>query len=204
MQQHSRSGRGRTNEITVVLDEADAGSELNEIGDYTTRDETQGRLSDDEVFEILYNRRRRDVLSYLRDHDGTSTVSDLAEYIAAKENDTSVSRLSSTERKRVYVGLYQNHLPMMDDIGIVDYDKNRGTVQLRECISQLEPYLEEDGDQTTAPAVVGGAVILAGIILLGVLDVSIFSLVPNLFWTIFGGIGLLGLTALRTFEVVHQ
>lgn len=101
-------------------------------------------LSKDVIFEVLKNRRRRDVLEYLQSSDGPVTMSELAERIAAWENDVSVSALNSTQRKRVYVALYQTHLPKMDDVGVIDYDSDRGTVELSENADLLRMYLTDD------------------------------------------------------------
>jgi hypothetical protein len=98
----------------------------------------------DDQFAILKNRRRRDILKYLREHDGKSTLSDLAEFVAAKENDIDESLLSSDERKRVYIGLYQCHLPQMDDTRVVDFEKRSGDVILRPEAEQLMKYLEDE------------------------------------------------------------
>ena len=87
-------------------------------------------LSTDEIYHLLQNRRRRAVLNYLRTNDTEATIDELAEYIAAAENGISTKNLSSQQRKRVYVSLYQIHLPMMDDAGVVNYDSDRGTVVL--------------------------------------------------------------------------
>jgi hypothetical protein len=105
---------------------------------------TSRELSLDTTFELLKNRRRRKVLEYLRANGGESTLSDLAEHIAAIENDVEVAQLSSDQRKRVYIGLYQCHLPKLDTAGVVEYDKNRGTVVLRKVAGEVLEYLEED------------------------------------------------------------
>lgn len=101
-----------------------------------------GQLSDDAVFGLLKNQRRRDTLRFLNEHGGTSTLSELAEHIAAKENDIEVRQLSSDQRKRVYIGLYQCHLPKLDSADVIDFDKNRGDVELRPAASQLVPYID--------------------------------------------------------------
>jgi len=105
---------------------------------------TSRELSLDTTFELLKNRRRRRVLEHLRANGGESTLSDLAEHIAALENDVEVAQLSSDQRKRVYIGLYQCHLPKLDGAGVVDYDKNRGTVVLCEAAGEVLEYLEAD------------------------------------------------------------
>ena len=102
--------------------------------------------SKDVIFDILKNERRRRTLEFLRE-EPTTTLSDLAEHVAALENDKSVRELTSSERKRVYVGLYQCHLPKMADAGVIDHDRSRGTVELREATSPYFVYLDiEPGD----------------------------------------------------------
>lgn len=103
-------------------------------------------LGPDRVFEVLKNQRRRRTLIYLIEHDNPVTIGGLAEHIAALENDTTESALTSRERKRVYVGLYQCHLPKMDDTGAIEFNKARGTISLGPTFGQFEPYLNLDTD----------------------------------------------------------
>lgn len=114
-----------------------------EITSVADSDEEQ-RLSKDVIFELLKNRRRREVLAYLLEAEETVTLGELAEQIAAWENDTEVSALSSDQRKRVYVALYQTHLPKMDDAGIVEYDQDRGLISLADNADLLMMYLDTD------------------------------------------------------------
>jgi len=105
----------------------------------------------DVVFEVLRNQRRRAVLRYLQGHDDdTVEIGDLAEHIAAAENDKPVAQINSAERKRVYVGLYQCHLPKMDDAGAIDYNQSRGFVELSGVGGQFLEHLDpvSDGDTT--------------------------------------------------------
>ncbi|WP_262177606.1 DUF7344 domain-containing protein [Haloarcula laminariae] len=101
-------------------------------------------LSLDLVFEILKNSRRREVIHYLRDREAEERVSlgELAEHVAAIENDTTTEQLTSSQRKRVYVGLYQCHLPKMDDMGVVDFNQDRGHVALAPQADCLTEYLD--------------------------------------------------------------
>jgi DNA-binding transcriptional ArsR family regulator len=100
----------------------------------------------DQIFEILKNSRRRQTLHYLDENRGEASLSELAEHIAAIENDVSVGAITSSQRKRVYVGLYQCHLPKMNDMDIIDFEKNRGTVERGPNVGQLEPYLGREED----------------------------------------------------------
>lgn len=151
-------------------------------------DESDGEeLSLDYVFEILKNERRRRVLSYLRDHDERVTLSDLAEHIAALENDTDVASITSSQRKRVYVGLYQCHLPKMDDMGVVDFNQNRGIIERGPNAEQLYEYIDSDGETTrdwpryylslTAVGLVHTGIVLSGVVQSLLFAVAGFALV---------------------------
>jgi len=98
-------------------------------------------ISTDVVFEILSNTRRRMVLYYLRRSGGSATVQELAEQIAALENDVEVEDLQSQQRKRVYVSLYQTHIPKLEETGIIEYDDARGVVYLTDQASEIDTYL---------------------------------------------------------------
>ncbi|MXR40377.1 hypothetical protein GRX01_03270 [Halobaculum sp. WSA2] len=98
----------------------------------------------DLTFEILKNQRRRLVLSHLRTVDGESTIGDLAEHIAAIENDCDVQALGAQQRKRVYIGLYQCHLPKMDDAGVISFNQSRGNVEIEPEAEPLYQYLVDD------------------------------------------------------------
>lgn len=113
-------------------------------GDSSEADTDESALPLDQVFEILKNKRRRETLHYLRDNDGQATLSDLAEHIAAIENDTTVKLITSSQRKRVYVGLYQCHLPKMNDMDVIDFNQNRGTIEAGENMDQLEEYIHDE------------------------------------------------------------
>lgn len=103
------------------------------------------KLSHDDLFHVLQNRRRRRVLQYLVDGgDGPFEMRAIAEQVAAWEYDTSCEGLASDQRQRVYVALYQSHLPKLADVGLIDYDKNRGTVASRASIEQVVEYLPDN------------------------------------------------------------
>ena len=134
---HGEEPRSISGEASV---EEQLGEELKAVVSSDEADETDGP-SLDLVFTILKNSRRRKVIEYLRERDEGSTMSDLAEHIAAIENDTEPRMLTSKQRKRVYVALYQCHLPTMDDADVVDFDADRGTVEFGEKAREFEAYL---------------------------------------------------------------
>lgn len=66
----------------------------------------------------------------------------LAEIVSAKEHETTVAELTATQRQRVYVPLYQNHLPELDTKGFIEYDQSRGIVRSTGRLEVFRPYLE--------------------------------------------------------------
>lgn len=122
---------------------SDATPEAEERDDAAEIDEPVEPVPLDVVFGILKNERRRLVLEYMAEHGSGTSLSDLAEYIASIENDKPPSELGSQERKRVYVGLYQCHLPRMHDSGAIEFDKNRGSVDPGPNIDQFYEYLDQ-------------------------------------------------------------
>jgi len=155
--------RDPSREPAAVLDEAEDGVAL-------TAEDAAGRpIPIDVAFDIMKNRRRRRVLAFVLDRGGRTTLSELAEHIAALENDKPESLLSSQERKRVYIGLYQCHLPRMDDAGVIEFDRYRGTVEVRREALSLRAYVqvaEPLDEPRVAPAtsqvlVVAGAAVFA-------------------------------------------
>ncbi|WP_435157107.1 DUF7344 domain-containing protein [Haladaptatus sp. DFWS20] len=107
-------------------------------------------LARDKIFHILQTQRRRDALRYLKNTDGPIEMRDLAEQVAAWENDTTIQALSSNERQRVYIALYQSHLPKLDNEGIIEYNKSRGIVERGPLADQFDPYLDVPGDENEA------------------------------------------------------
>ena len=100
-------------------------------------------LTVDDIFHLLQNERRRNVLRYLRETDGQVRMRDVAEQVAAWEHDTTIQALTSEERQRVYIPLYQSHLPKLDKAGLIEYQQNRGIVERLPLADQVDPYLEE-------------------------------------------------------------
>lgn len=139
-------------------------------------------LSRDDIFDILRNSRRRAVINHLRTEKSTMTLNELAEQIAGDENDIGVEDLSSQQRKRVYVSLHQNHLPKMDDMGVVDYDRDRGTIALGD-ISGVSPYLSLELDDGV-PRYLYVALAIAAAVIVGLSGIGPVSAVSAIVWAL--------------------
>ena len=158
-------------------------------------------LPKDKLFHILQNQRRRYALRYLQGTEGVVDMRDVAEQVAAWEHDTTVQQLTSNQRQRAYISLYQCHLPKLDDEGIIEYNQQRGFVERTPLANQLDPYLETDessedeeteADTESTPAeegrpsdssewmAIGGVAVAALLSALTALDVSVFAGIPDL------------------------
>lgn len=103
----------------------------------------ESELSEGDIFEVLSNQRRRHIVRTLKTSaESMFEVGDLAERIAAREEGINVTEVSYDQRKSVYTALHQSHLPKMDELGIVEFDKDRGTVEPTAALEEVELYLE--------------------------------------------------------------
>jgi hypothetical protein len=94
----------------------------------------------DELYDLLSNHRRRYVLHFCKRADGPVTLSELAEQVAAWEQDKAVSELTAAERKRVYTSLQQTHLDRLSDAEIVELEGD--TIELTDRAQELDIYLD--------------------------------------------------------------
>ncbi|UIP01328.1 hypothetical protein Hbl1158_15560 (plasmid) [Halobaculum sp. CBA1158] len=152
-------------------------------------------LSRDEVYDILSNARRRFVIYYLRDRGEPVKLGELSDRVAAWENDVPVEELTDQQVKRVYVSLYQTHIPKLEDTGIVEYDADTGVVRLTSQVSDLDAYLPDE-DEGSIPwqgiyltlAVVGLAVYGVATAAQGAIPQSVLNAVGLLVFVSFGAV----------------
>lgn len=144
---------------------------------------TTGRISRETAFQLLQNRRRRFAIHYLKRVE-TTEIGEVAEQVAAWENDISIDAVGSTERKNVYNSLQQTHFPKLDDHGFVEYDQQSGVVELTDASKELDIYLEvvPHQDIPWSEYYLGLSVIGAALVTVLWANVQPFALLPNLVW----------------------
>lgn len=104
-----------------------------------------GELDKDDLFHLLKSSRRRRALRFLLAAESEPVeMRTVAEAVAAEEYGKPVEALHSDERQRVYITLYQLHLPQLDDAGVIDYNQSRGRITTNPVIEAFDEYLEED------------------------------------------------------------
>jgi predicted transcriptional regulator len=147
-------------------------------------DEAGDELSEDDLFEVLSNSRRRYALHALSSNDEEWEIGRLAEQVAAWENETAVEEVTRAERKSVYTALQQLHLPKMDELGFVEYDKDRGTVRPTAAKDDVDIYLDvvRGDDIPWNEYYLGLSAVTAGLVAVAWLDVFPFSEVADIVW----------------------
>jgi hypothetical protein len=118
------------------------------MGPELSQPEATGHSHDD-LFSLLRNERRREVIRTLRESDGPLDLRDLSERIAALENDCDVAAVTYKQRKRVQTALYQMHLPKLAERDVVEYDRRAGRVELAPGAADCLQYLEAETTTTT-------------------------------------------------------
>jgi|APHM01.1.fsa_nt_gi hypothetical protein len=107
-------------------------------------------IAEGTTYEVLSNERRRYVVYLLKQDGGRIAIGEMAEQVAAWEYDISVQQVMGDQRKRVYTALQQTHLPMMDDAGLIVFNKDRGIVTPEPAVQKIEVYQESADEETTS------------------------------------------------------
>ena len=75
----------------------------------------------EDVFTVLGNSRRRQVILQVAHAQNPIPASEIARDIAATEHDTTPGRVTGEQRSRVYIALIQTHFPLMDELGLIEF-----------------------------------------------------------------------------------
>lgn len=95
----------------------------------------------DHVFGVLNHPRRRYVL-YALSSGNECTLGELALRIAAWERDVEEHDVDDEKRDHVSLSLYHAHVPMLEDEGVVEYDRSEETLRLGTHAEQALAVLE--------------------------------------------------------------
>ena len=68
-------------------------------------------------------------------------LADLAEYIALRENEETLSEIPKEEAQAISTSLHHVHIPKLVDAGAVEYDQDRNQVRVSESTDLVEQVL---------------------------------------------------------------
>lgn len=95
----------------------------------------------DTVFDLLCDERRRYALYYLHERDGPVAVEELISAVVKWETDGRPSVEPSDAFDRVEIDLEHVHLPKSADVEFVQYDPDRGLVQVQGSPPEFDALL---------------------------------------------------------------
>lgn len=99
-------------------------------------------LSEDEIFDILSNRRRRFVVHALVRADEPMDICELSIFVTAWHLGIDPDDVEYEDRRNVYSTLRRTHLPKMEAKGLVTVDEENSTVEPTPTLQDLDVYVE--------------------------------------------------------------
>ncbi|MFD1599661.1 DUF7344 domain-containing protein [Halobellus rarus] len=101
-----------------------------------------GDLSEDDIFEVLSNRRRRYVVHALKRAQEPVEIADLSTHVTAWEVDIDPEDVRYEDRRNVYSTLQRTHLPKMEEKNLVTIDEEENLVRATDRLEDLDIYVE--------------------------------------------------------------
>lgn len=109
----------------------------------TTNAETDASddISEEDIYELLSNRRRRFLIHAIKRADDPLDVSELSRYITAWELDMEPAEVPYDERHNVHSTLRRTHLPKLEEKNVVTVGED-GVVRPAPALRELDIYVE--------------------------------------------------------------
>lgn len=104
-------------------------------------DAVSSRFADDGFYRAMSARSRRRILYHLLDNE-TSTVRELATVLVSQD---AVDRDATTpsERRARELELHHLHLPLLDDVGLVEHEPETSEVELVDVDPAVRDLIED-------------------------------------------------------------
>ena len=96
------------------------------------------RLAEDQFYSSLASSQRRRLLYYLLETT-ESTVAELATVLSGWEVTNTGTMHTQADRTDMAIELVHNHLPRLANAGLIEYDTDKGSVQ----IESLHPHVTD-------------------------------------------------------------
>ncbi|WP_128904680.1 DUF7344 domain-containing protein [Halorubrum amylolyticum] len=165
-----------------------------------TSNSNKGELSDDEIYDVLSNRRRRFVIHALKRREGPVEISELSAYITAWEIGVDLEEVDYEKQRSVYSTLQRTHLPNLEKKNIVTIDKEENMVRPTPQLESLDIYIEALSSKEIPWSLyyVGLAGVAITLLLAVAVEAPIFGALEPL------EVGIFTVTAFGMSSVVHH
>lgn len=124
----------------------------------------------DAIFEVLSSSRRRQLLYYLHQHGNEATLRDLAREVAITETGEPVD---NDVVKRLYISLYQTHIPKLEEEGLVVYNEEEKRVELTDQVWNIAHVLDVDVNQSRQWPLYYATLAVIGIVLAAIVHFEV-------------------------------
>lgn len=99
-------------------------------------------LSRATVFAVLTDGRRRTILSCLRADGRRVSLDDLGREVVARELGIDPQAVADGQLTAVRTALVEDHLPLLEDAGLVEFRPGEGVAADPERLASVAPYLD--------------------------------------------------------------
>lgn len=166
----------------------------------TTSDTSRTELTQDEIFDLLSNRRRRFVIHALKRADAPVEVSELATYVTAWERGIDPETVEYDDRRNVHTTLTRTHLPTLEEKNVIRIDEDDNVVEPTPTLERLDIYVEViNGDEIPwSTYYVGLSGLSIAILLATYVEVPLFAQVTPL------GVGVATAAMFGVSALVHR
>ena len=113
-------------------------------------------LSVYDIRHLLSNRRRDLIIHHMAANDGRAEFSELVDVVAEDVYGEPVDTISGEDRHKVYISLYQSHLPKLQDAKIIDYERKSGEMWFGEAAEDVLAYLKSESSRSLVDRVRDG------------------------------------------------
>lgn len=103
---------------------------------------TTDSLSEETIYDILSNRRRRYIVHILKRSETPVDVTEASKQITAWEMGIDIDEVSYEDRHPVYTALRDSHIPALAKHDLISYDESTNTVTAQPALTQLDVYVE--------------------------------------------------------------
>lgn len=157
-------------------------------------------LSEDDIYDVLSNRRRRFVIDALKREQGPIDISEISTCITAWETGIDPDEVDYEDHRSVYGTLKRIHLPNLEENNIVTIDKEENVVHPTAQLENPDVYTEAVRNKEIPWSLyyVGLAGIAASLLLAVTVEAPIVGALEPL------GVSIFTATAFGVSSVVHH
>ena len=154
---------------------------------------SSSEVDKDQIFEILSSSRRRQLLYHLHRRGGAADLRDLARDVATAEVEEPIDE---DVVKRLYISLYQTHVPKLEEAGLIHYHQEERRVELTGDVGAIGRVLGTESNDNKRWPLVYALLGLAAIVTVVTIEMGVLLISPIVVALVLAG-ALLLLTVLH-------